>query len=262
MEAADALSSALSKVATNLSTIQHAFSQDFSRMAKLPSGSAVPNPEDLLERLSALQSRIESLTETATTLVSSRPVLVQETSSALLSNYMALAQLAKRTNYSLPDASQNPFSEQAQGTAFADRNEMATSIANQLALAEGSTPSPIVAEVLTAVSKADAPKAASKADSSPSQILPATVDDDEFNSISASIRGRSKLESLNALLLHLTSLHNHTIAYKKTYNMGKSHASTFYTLKELDKQGFKVHGATGTSMLRSLEALGRIEVDK
>ena len=35
--------------------------------------------------------------------------------------------------------------------------------------------------------------------------------------------------------------------------MGKSHAASFYTLKELDKAGYKVHGATGTSMLRSLE---------
>ena len=109
---------------------------------------------------------------------------------------MALAQLAKRTNYSPPDASQNPFSEQAQGTAFADRNEMATSIANQLRLVEGSNPSPIVADVLTAVSKAEAPKAGDSraAEEGSSQLLPATVDNEEFLSLPTSTRGRSKLE--------------------------------------------------------------------
>jgi len=43
---------------------------------------------------------------------------------------------------------------------------------------------------------------------------------------------------------------------------GKSYASNYFTLKELDKAGFKVTGATGTNMLRSLSSLGRIVVDQ
>ncbi|GMH74311.1 hypothetical protein TrST_g7092 [Triparma strigata] len=265
MEAADALSSALSKVATNLSTIQHAFSSDFSKFEKGINGEAVPNPEKLLARIKALEDRVTSLSSTASELVSSRPALIQETSAALLNNYVTLDYLAKRANYKEVDAAMNPFAEQASGTvATADRKEMALDLANQMRLIEGEEVSPVVGKVLALSSKIDAASApAEGSDAAPATLLPATVNESEFQSLSNSVRGRSKLSSLNALVLHLTSLHNHTLAYKKTYGLGsKSHASTFYTLKELEKQGFKVTGATGTSILRSLENLGRIELSK
>lgn len=262
----EALSISLAKVANNLSLVQHAFSVDFARLEK--SEAVNVNPESMLSRIRALKEKVEGLGVEATKLVSERPQLVKETSQALLENYLTLGELAKRTNHNDAPVVENPFAEQSE--VAADRQQLALDVANQLKLVEGGDVSEIVAKVIADGTKVSAasttnsnPSSKSKNSGSnaPAQSLPATVNDEEFDSLSNSVRGRAKIESLNALVLHLTSLHNATMALKKGHG-GKSYASNYYTLKELDRAGFKVTGATGTNILRSLTTLGRIVVDK
>ena len=130
----------------------------------------------------ALEDRVTSLSSTASELVSSRPALIQETSAALLNNYVTLDYLAKRANYKEVDAAMNPFAEQASGTvATADRKEMALDLANQMRLIEGEEVSPVVGKVLALSSKIDAASApAEGSDAAPATLLPATVDESEF----------------------------------------------------------------------------------
>ncbi|GMH66122.1 hypothetical protein TL16_g04362 [Triparma laevis f. inornata] len=251
MEAADALSSALSKVATNLSTIQHAFSSDFKNFEK--SGD-VPNPEKLLLRLKSLEQKITTLSTTASNLISNRQPLIQSTSSALLSNYLTLNYLSTRANYK-PETLNNPFAEQASGTVeLINRESISVELASQLKLVQADEVNPIVNKVLSLSDSTNVPL--SESTTQPSTLLPFTVSQSEFTSLPTSIRGRSQLQSLNSLLTHLTSLHN-AASMLKTSNV-----SQFWSVKDLEGKGFKVTGKTGGDVLRGLEKLGRVEVCK
>ena len=72
---------------------------------------------------------------------------------------------------------------------------------------------------------------------------------------------------LGKLYSYLPATYQPTISHITDHNMTETWNTfacdtLFYRLKELDRAGFKVTGATGTNILRSLSTLGRIVVDK
>ena len=143
---ADTLSSSLSKVANNLSLVQHAFSVDFARLEK--SEAVKVNPESLLARLQSVKEKVDRLSAEASSLVEARSALVKETSSVILENYVTLGELSRRTNHKDIPSVENPFAEQAEGTpSTADRQQLALDVANQLKLVDGGEASPLVAKV-------------------------------------------------------------------------------------------------------------------